>query len=105
MKFAFLILLLIGVLFESVGDILFKYWSINSKNVFLIIGVLFYTVSTVVWAYSLRLEYLSKAITIFTVLNLIIIILVGIIFFKEDVSTVNKVGMLLGVISVVLMQL
>lgn len=105
MKWIFISFILAAILFEAVADILFKYWTINAKGVFLWSGVLLYAIGTTIWAYSLKFEYLSKAISVFTILNLIVVILVGVILFKEDISSINKIGMMLGIISVILMQL
>lgn len=100
----FMIFILLAVLVESVADILFKYWSINAKSVLLWIGVTLYMVGTVLWAYSLKHEYISKAVSVFAVLNLMAVVLVGLFVFKEDVSLVNKIGIGLGIISVILLQ-
>ena len=100
-----LLLIAVAVLFEIIADILFKYWSMNSRTVFIVIGLIIYSVGTIIWAYSLKFNNLSKAITIFTVLNLIVIVLIGYYLFKEEVSFTNVIGILLGVISVILVQL
>lgn len=105
MKQSFFLLVTLAVIFEIAADILFKYWSINARDVLLWGGVALYSVGTVVWAYSLKFEGLSKAITIFTVLNLIVITFVGVLLFKEEISLINKIGILFGVISVILLQL
>ena len=104
-KYSFLGLVALAVSLEVVGDILFKKWSIDHKNILFIIGLLVYSLGTIFWALSLRYEYLSKAISIFTVLNLIVIVLVGVLYFKEDVSLINKIGIGLGIISVLLIEL
>lgn len=102
-----LFLLLIGaaVAFEVIADVLFKASHLQGKAVLLYLGVGLYTIGTVIWAYSLRYDYLSKAISIFTVLNLIAVILAGVLIFNEDLSMINKAGIGLGIISVILMQL
>jgi multidrug transporter EmrE-like cation transporter len=98
-------LVIFAVIFEAVADILFKYWSINTKNIFLVGGVVLYSIGTIIWAFSLKYKYLSKAIIIFTVLNLIVVVLIGIFIFKEGLSLTNKLGILLGVVSVILIQM
>ncbi len=98
-------LIIFAVIFEVTADILFKYWTLNTKTFFLIGGVILYSISTIIWAFSLKYEYLSKAITIFTILNLVGVVLVGLFLFKEDVSLINKFGILLGIVSVILIQL
>lgn len=104
-KFIFFGLIALAVALEVTGDILFKKWSIESKNVLLYIGLLIYFIGTIFWAISLKYEYLSKAISVFTILNLVTIALVGILYFKEDLSLVNKIGIGLGVLSVVLIEI
>ncbi|MDO8620491.1 MAG: SMR family transporter [bacterium] len=100
----FLVLILLAVVFEAVADISFKYAHLANKQMWLWLGVGLYTVGTVIWAFSLRYEYLSKAISIFTVLNLIAVILVGVLFFHENLSLLNKFGIGLGILAVILMQ-
>ena len=104
-KYSFIFLIVLAVVLEVFADIIFKKWSINSKNIFLYIGLLIYFIGTIFWAISLKYEYLSKAISIFTILNLIVIVLVGVIYFKEDLSLINKLGIALGILSVVLIEL
>ncbi len=101
----FLLLLFVAVALETIADILFKASYLQNRSVLIVAGVVLYTVGTVIWALSLRYEFLSKAISIFTVLNLIAVLLAGFVIFNEHLSLLNKVGIGLGIISVILMQL
>ena len=105
LKFIFFGLIVLAVALEVVGDIFFKKWSIDGKNVLLYVGLLIYFIGTIFWAISLKYEYLSKAISVFTVLNLIIVVLVGVLYFKEDLSLINKIGIGLGILSVILIEI
>ena len=58
-KFLFLGLILLGVLFEVVGDIFIKKWSLEQRNIFLIVGLLIYFTGSVFWIVSLKYDYLS----------------------------------------------
>lgn len=104
-KLFFLGLIALAVALEVIGDIFFKKWSIDSKNVLIISGLLIYFIGTIFWAISLKYEYLSKAVSIFTVINLIVIVLVGVLYFKEDLSLINKIGIVLGISSVILIEI
>jgi multidrug transporter EmrE-like cation transporter len=104
-KIIFFSLIAAAVAFEVVADILLKKWSLENKNIMLIIGLALYFVGTVFWAVSLKYDLLSKAISIFTVLNLIVIILVGVFMFKENLSLINKIGLALGVLSIIFVEL
>ncbi len=76
------------------------------RKVWFVTGSCFFDfVGTIFWAFSLKYDLLSRAVSIFTVLNFIVVILVGILVFKEDLSFINKIGIGLGVVSVVLMEI
>jgi len=105
MRMYFFILIFGAVIFEVIADTLFKSWSLGGRNVFFWCGIGMYTIGTFVWAYSLKFEFLSKAISIFTILNLIAVVLIGMLYFKENLTIANKIGIVLGVASVVLLQL
>ena len=83
-------LILVAVIFEVVADILFKKWSIESRNILFSVGLLVYFIGTIFWAVSLKYEYLSKAVSIFTILNLIILVAVGTLLFKEKYENMLK---------------
>jgi len=51
------------------------------------------------------MKYLSKAISVFTVLNFIIIVLIGVLYFREDLSLINKIGIALGILSVIFLEM
>jgi len=104
-RLIFLSLIVLAVGLEVLGDIFFKKWSMNNKNLVLYVGLLIYFIGTIFWALSLKYEYLSKAISVFTIVNLIVVVLVGVLYFKEDLSLINKIGIGLGTLSVALIEL
>lgn len=104
MKALFLLLIFLAVAFEAAADIFFKKWSMESRTALMVIGMVLYAIGTFIWAYSLKYEFLSKAISVFTIVNLIVIILVGVFFFKEELTTLNIIGIALGVVSVGLLS-
>ena len=104
-KTIFFALIALAVTLEVAADILLKKWSLEERNTLLIAGLALYFIGTIFWAFSLREELLSKAVTIFTVLNMIVVILAGLIVFKESLSLQNKVGIVLGILSILLLEL
>lgn len=89
---------------EVMGDILFKEWTIQHKNYLLVLGVILYTAATIFWAFSLKHQSLSKAVVIFAVLTLVVGALVGVLFYKEELTVLNIVGVILGISSIVLLE-
>jgi multidrug transporter EmrE-like cation transporter len=103
-KTLFFILIALAVLLEITADILFKHWSLTNKKSFIIVGMLLYATGTLFWALSLKYELLSKAVVIFTLANLIAIVLTGVLLFNEHLSTTNKIGIALGILSIFLLE-
>jgi len=104
-KISFFVIMFLGVSFEVAGDYFFKKWSINDQYVVLGIGLLMYFIGTVFWALSLKFETLSRAITVFVILSLLMATAVGVLVFHEELSLANKLGILLGMASLLLLEL
>lgn len=105
LKYAFFSLVTLSVIIEIAADVLFKKWSLTNNGWLFAIGIVIYLAGTVLWAFSLKYEYFSKAVAVFAILNLIIAVLAGVIIFKDDLSAINKTGIALGIISIILIEL
>ncbi len=101
----FYVLIGIATLLEVAGDIVLKDWSIRNRLYLLLIGLGVYFVGIFFWAFSLRYEYMSKAVSYIVILNMIIVVLIGVFVYKEQLSLVNKIGIGLGTVSLVLVAL
>ena len=104
-KAMFIGIMLLAVLLEVTGDLFFKKWALNENFEHLHIGLFLYFLGSVFWAMSLRYETLSRAIFVFVILMLIAGTLVGVFYFNETLSTANKFGILLGLLSLILIEL
>lgn len=105
MKYFFILLVIVVSLLEVIGDILFKEWTIKDNKYFLLLGIVAYMIATTCWAFSLRFQSLSKAVVIFGVLTVIIGVLVGVLLYKEPLTNLNIIGIVLGLASIVLLEL
>lgn len=103
--FYFWILIIFAILIDTVGDISSKFAAVKNKNIYLIVAISLYILSTFIWAISLRHNDLSKATVIFNTLNVIAVVFAGVLIFKESLTTLNIVGIVLGIISVVLLSI
>ncbi len=104
-RITFLIFIALAVAFEVVADVLFKKWALENRGVLLAVGLALYFVGTIFWAVSLRHDLLSRAVTVFTVVNLLAVVLVGVLVFGEELSLAQKIGVGLGVFSILLLEL
>ncbi|MFA5999528.1 MAG: SMR family transporter [Candidatus Paceibacterota bacterium] len=101
----YIVLIVIAIVLEVLADILFKEWTIKNQNIILYTGLSIYFIGTYFWAMSLKYELLSKSIVIFSVINLICITLVGLLYYNEQLSLINKIAILFGILSVLLIEL
>ncbi len=104
-KILFILYLSGAVVLEIVADIFLKQWTIANKLPTLLIGLVIYALGTLLWALALRHQNLANAIVVFTIFNLIAVVLVGVYYFGEQISLTNKLGILLGIVSMILLEL
>jgi len=101
----FMGLVLAAATLEVVADIFLKKWSLGNNSYLLVMGLLFYFIGTIFWAVSLKYEFLSRAISVFTVFNFCAVVIVGLVIFKEDISLINKIGIGMGILSIILIEI
>lgn len=99
-KIPVLILLIISAIFMITGDYFAKYWSINQKVIFFIIAFLTYSIAGIFYIPTLLREGLVITSVIWTVICSAGFLIVGLIIFKEHLTTWQTIGVMLGVISV-----
>ena len=98
-----LFLLGLVIIFEIAADILSKEWSLNPRFYFLIGGISFYLLANIAWLFSLRYgSGLARGVSIFSVACAVLAIVIGVVFYKEEISRLQLVGMVLGVFSLIL---
>ena len=101
-----LILITGVVLFELIGDIFLKKWAIHDLGLIGFgIGAITYLCATLLWATSLQSESLAKAGIIYGVISLLVGVIAGLVLFHEKLSSINWLGFILALISIVLIEL
>jgi drug/metabolite transporter (DMT)-like permease len=71
----------------------------------IVAGMVLYLIGTGCWVTSLKYETFTKSGVIFLLLNIILLSLTGLFFFKDDLSTINKIGIILGLISIIMVEM
>lgn len=104
-KIIFFTLLIIAIVLEVLGDFYFKKWSIDNKKILIITGFVFYALGSLFWAASLKYELLSKAGVIFMMANILLVTFLGLFYFQEELTLINKIGIALGMISIILIEI
>ncbi len=103
-----LIILFIGGLVLTAGDILFKFWVEKSGTYFsnlYVIGILLYLIGSMFLVQSYKYDINIVAAGIIQVLfNTIILVVVSYFYFHESLTTLQVVGVILGIISIYLIK-
>lgn len=100
-----IILLLIGGLILTIGDIFMKKWVGNNSYLFYIIGLAIWLVGLNFLAQSFKFKNIAVASVIFVIFNAITISLVSWFYFKETLSPLQIFGIILGIMAVVILEL
>ena len=96
------LLLLIGT--EAVGDILAKEYQLHSGVVRFVAAISAYVLANIFWLVALKDGAgLTKGAIFFSVGSAILAIIIGLVLYKETVSTREMIGIALGIIAIILL--
>lgn len=99
-----LLILFIGGLILTFGDIIMKKWVVSNSSLTYIQGMMLYLVGLNFLAYSFRQKDIAVASVIFIVFNVVTLAIAGKILFDENLSTVKIISMVLALSSIVVME-
>jgi multidrug transporter EmrE-like cation transporter len=105
--YAFLVL---AVVLEGSADLLLRKWGLDraaggGRWVFFALSLAVYMGGAVCWGLSLQYREVSRGIVAFAVLNVLAVAVAGVFLYGEELSPVNRVGIALGLCSLVLVEL
>jgi multidrug transporter EmrE-like cation transporter len=96
-----LIPLLLLVSFEAIADIVAKYFAITNKF-WIGVGALgLYVIANIFWLFALKNgAEISTGAVLFSVLSQCFAIAIGFLIYKEQITTFEWIGIVLGIIAV-----
>jgi len=102
------ILIIVGILCSALAQVLMKKSSIYQLKdiqfyIFLGTAALTYVISFISYAFILKSFPISRISPVMTISTMIIIVIIGILFFKEILSIRQCIGILFGLISIFLL--
>jgi multidrug transporter EmrE-like cation transporter len=100
-----LILLIIGGLILTVGDIVIKKWVQLSVWGYYALGMVAYIIALNFLAFSFKDKNIAVATMIFTVINVVTLSIFSWGYFKEPLSPIQIFGLALGLVSVAILEL
>jgi drug/metabolite transporter (DMT)-like permease len=92
------------LLCELTADFLGKKWTLCKKSILFVASLSFYVIGNAFWLFAvLNGVGLARGSIIFALGQEIAAVLMGIIYFKEKLSKNQKIGMLLGFFTIIIM--
>jgi uncharacterized membrane protein len=90
------------VFFELIADIFAKEWSLGNRSfVYAVIALIAYMLANTSWLFALKYgSGLARGAIIFSVTSAILASVIGLIFYKEELSSIQAIGILLGIIAI-----
>jgi multidrug transporter EmrE-like cation transporter len=102
------LLIFLGIVTSALAQIMLKKSSnfqfLKEYNffVYFILGGLFYVFSFGIYAYVLKIFSLSKISPVMTIGTMLLVVVAGVLIFKEQLSLKQTLGILLGFVSIFL---
>ncbi|MEK6957596.1 MAG: SMR family transporter [archaeon] len=100
-----IILLAIGGIILTVGDIVMKQWVQTDKVWLYVLGLGIYLIGLNFLAQSFKSKNIAVASVIFVIFNVVTLSIVSWIYFKEQLSGMQIAGIMLGLSSIVVLEL
>src|SRR3989344_6578582 len=104
MSYIPIIILLIGGLILTIGDIIMKKWIITNSIYTYILGIGIWLIGLNFLAQSFKYKNIAVASVIFVIFNVVILAIVSWFYFKETLSIWQIMGIVLGLTSVILLE-
>ncbi len=101
----YIILLLIGGIVLTIGDIVMKKWVINNSNLFYFLGIVTYLIGLNFLAQSFKYKNIAISSLILAIFNITVLLIVSWVFFKETLSPLQIVGIIIGITAVVILEI
>lgn len=98
-------LLAIGGLILTGGDLFMKQWVNTNKPAVYLLGMALYIVGLNFMAFSFKYKNIAVASVIFVLINIITLIAFSYFYWQERLSGLEVVGLTLGIIAIVLLEL
>jgi multidrug transporter EmrE-like cation transporter len=100
----FYTLLVCAVVLECSADVLFRKSGLSGNTPLYLGALVIYVIGGACWGMSLQYREVSRGILVFAMLNIIIVTVAGVLLFDEQLTSTNKLGILAGLGSLVLIE-
>lgn len=96
--------LLIGGIFLTAGDVVFKQWAVHTPWQAYAAGLSLYIVGLAFLIRTYRYENIAVASAIFVIVNIVTLVIVSWLWFKEPITGLQGVGIFLAFVAILLLR-
>ena len=100
-----LLLIFTGGTVLTIGDLVMKKWVGNSSPLLYVVGLIFYLIGMVFLSQSFKLKNIAVASLMMVLFNIFTLLIACWFFYQEKLSVVQMIGIFLGLVSVVILEL
>lgn len=100
-----LILLILGGLTLTVGDLVMRVWVKNLNWSYYILGLCIYLIGLNFLAQSYRFRHIGVASGLIIIFNIIALTLISYLYFNDKINFYEGLGLVLAIIAVVLIEI
>lgn len=93
-----------GIL-TTLGNVYAKEWAVKSGVGLFAMTLAFYLAGSVVFPFSLKFGSLTILNTLASVVTILATVLIGLLYYREHITTVQALGLFLGGIALILLSL
>ena len=102
----YIIWLIISALFFAVGEFLSKKFALSPRFIYVALILVAYILGTLAWLPAiLQKNSLSIVGTMWSVLSLLATVSIGILIFKEKLSVMGIIGIIMAVIAIIFLSI
>lgn len=94
-----------GGIILTIGDLIIKKWVNGGSYVSYIFGMIVYVIGLNFMAQSFKFKNIAIASMVFVLINIITLLIVSWVYFKQTLSPLQLFGMSLGIVSVTILQI
>ena len=100
-----MLILILGGLILTVGDIFIKKWTLDNSFINFLIGLIFWIIALLLLAYSFKSINIVSATFIEILVNIITLVIADYFFFKDPITLMEIVGIITGFIAIYILEL
>lgn len=100
-----MLLLILGGLILTVGDVFIKKWTIDNGLINFFLGLTLWIIALLLLAYTFRFMNIVSATFIEILVNVITLVFADYFFFKDPVTRPEIIGIIVGFIAIYILEL